>query len=211
MYEPGSKPEIFGKVGVCWRKSCDEEFRKYWRHRLNDVLPWLPDLDGMVIEIGVTDSDPHVLRPNESNPRQVLRLHSPPSPALLVTRNQDHYVLVHELTHWIHDEQQTDLFAMAKAPRQRDIHRPVILAPGYFGEATKAIRCGMEDAVADLAAMSLLEHGNRQLWFSKNVTELQLEAELAGAIDLPIEQKKEAFVRAKSGEIVPVDAYLEVH
>ena len=42
----------------------------------------------------------------------------------------------------------------------------------------------MEDAVADLAAMALHEHGNRQLWFSKQITELQVEAEIMGAVEV---------------------------
>jgi hypothetical protein len=187
MYEPGSQPEIFHqRVGVCWRRSCDEDFRNYYRPMLRQVIPLFPDLNGMVIEIGMTNGTPHVLRKGRGNPRDVLRL-QPRRFWLEGDRPDDRYTLTHELSHWIHNEEFTELFAMAHAPRG------IIINPGYFPGAVRAVSCGMSDAIMDLAAMSLHIVGNRQLWFVSQVSELQIVAEIAGVIDIP---KQPEFIRS---------------
>ncbi len=78
MNGPGEQPEVIGKTGICWRRSCDNEFREYWRKRLKEIVPRFSQLDGIMIEIGVTDNVPCFKDRTYGNLRPFIRLNAPP-------------------------------------------------------------------------------------------------------------------------------------
>ena len=165
----GELPKIQG-IHIQWTKFANEEFQKYWSPILELVIPRFPEIQGKVLQIGVTSGTPcymHDTGPYGHHHKDVIyiRLGNKPYWA-----KDEVFTVAHELAHWVYDERFIDLMAYKRVG-----HLFYSAPTSDYLAIPKEMRSGeWIDTINTLALMALKENGGSKPseWFEARLLEV---------------------------------------